>query len=173
MYTHTHSGSKRELSLSAIEEDRAREEGIGREAAREGVEQGGLAGPRRPHQGGEGAGLGVARQPLEHLLGPATPRRHSHRQILPRQPGGNIVPGNALRVQPVPPQSLAKRAQPRRSQRPRRLHFRHPHLLLRRRAPRHLRQNAPKQEMKTQNVRRWMADIMQKELSFLPLSSVY
>lgn len=111
----THSGSKRELGLAAVEQDRPREERVGGEAAREGVEERGLARPGGAHEGRERTRLGVAGQALQHPLGlAAVPECHRHREVLPCQPGRDVA--DELRVHrqlaALPPQRLAERAQP-------------------------------------------------------------
>jgi hypothetical protein len=54
----------------------------------EGVEECGLAGAGRPHDGDDAAGHGVAVQPLHQLLGgPAAAARQHRREVLPREAG--------------------------------------------------------------------------------------
>jgi hypothetical protein len=120
----TYRGAEGEVGLAPVEEDGAGKEGVGGEATGERVEQRGLAGPRRTHERGDGAGLGVAREPLQHGLRVAAPQRDGHGKVPPRQPRGHVAEEEPAAGRPVPPQSLAERAQRRHGPRARRLRAR-------------------------------------------------
>ena len=74
----TYRGAEGEVGLAAVEEDGPGEEGVGGEAAGERVEQCGLAGAGGPHERGDGARLGVAREVLPAAR-PACRRRRARR----------------------------------------------------------------------------------------------
>jgi hypothetical protein len=104
-------GAEGEVGLAAVEEDGPVEEGVGGEASGERVEQRGLAGAGRAHERGDGAGLGVAREALQHGLRVAGAERHGHGEVPPRQPRRHVPEEDPARRRPVAPQRLAQRAQ--------------------------------------------------------------
>jgi hypothetical protein len=117
MDIYTYRGAEGELGLAAVEEHVAGEEGVGGEAAGEGVEQGGLAGPRGPHERGQRPGLRVPGELVQHGLRLAGAQRHGDAEVLPREPGGHVADerggaGPRRERLAVPPQGLAERAEP-------------------------------------------------------------
>jgi hypothetical protein len=118
----TYRGAEGEVGLAPVEEDGPGEEGVGGEPPGERVKQRGLAGPRRAHERGYGAGLGMAREALQHGLRVAAPQRDGDREVPPRQPRRHVAEEEPVAGRAVPPQRLAERAQRRqRGPRARRL----------------------------------------------------
>jgi hypothetical protein len=109
----TYRGAEGEIGLAPVEEDGPGEEGVGGEAAGERVEQRGLAGAGRAHERGDGAGLGVPREALQHGLRVAGAERDGHGEVAPRQARRHVPDEDPARRRrrPVAPQRLAERAQ--------------------------------------------------------------